>query len=340
MAQRQPHTQQKYFTAFIGSYLEVDSEGCVAELLRGGATGVLVLEHAAENIRSDRMELPLSLSVNFETDTTATIHALSSMRAVGGVDIQSQFGVTRIDWQGIGAMRCENERDVSQELIATVAAKDLEHARSIPLAQYQISITLDVTFTQPLIVHRLGLFEVPPRGDGVVCLVRTNESIALAMNRRHARVLGRGFHHDHEDQILPDPRTILPPDAAKCAGALAYATAGVAATDIDVAEPFAPGTIVEVLGSDALGFKLGGTSASNAAKGRTSSNGDIPIIISGGLTSRGHPACVTLLYLLEPNEQILGKAGGRQVQDATLAVGSTELRNWNVAMLPTLENVG
>ena len=128
--------------------------------------------------------------------------------------------------------------------------------------------------------------------------------------------------------------------SAQQAGQVAYSEAGVTAGDIDLAELYAPCTIIEVLASEALGLVPRGQGARLCAEGVTSLGGRIPISTSGGLQSRGHPAHVTPFYsLFELKEQLTGRAGERQVKGARLGVTSAELGNYNAALVHVLEGV-
>lgn len=340
LAQPRPYTAQKYFATFMASYLGLPSNGHVAELLGNGMTGALAFEHAADNIRSGRAEVSLALGVNFESATSASDHMMSSMRAVGDVNFQSQFGITPIAWYAMDSMRYQHEYKVSREEIATVAVKNRLHASHNPVAQYRKIIDLNEVLAQPQIVYPLGLYEVPPRGDGAVCLVLASEDFARQLGRPYVLVKGQGFHHEGAHQITQQPNDMIALNAAQKAGQQAFESAGITAQDLDLAELYAPCTIVEVLASEALGLIPRGEGASYASEGRTRFDGDIPISTSGGLTSRGHPAYVTPLYsFVEVFEQLLGTAGGRQVKDAELALTSAELGNYNAAMVHILERV-
>ena len=123
-------------------------------------------------------------------------------------------------------------------------------------------------------------------------------------------------------------------------GRAAYEEAGIVASDVDLAELYAPCTIIEVLASEALGLAPRGQGARLCSQGVTSLGGRIPICTSGGLQSRGHPAHVTPFYsLFEVIEQLTGRAGERQVAHARLAVTSAELGNYNAALVHVLEGV-
>src|SRR5699024_5116388 len=137
VAQPRPYTAQKYFATFMASYLGLPSNAHVAELLGNGMTGALAFEHASDNIRSGRADVTLALGVNFESAISASKHMMSSMRAVGDVNFQSQFGITPIAWYAMDAMRYQHEHQVSREAIASVAVKNRLHASHNPRAQYR-----------------------------------------------------------------------------------------------------------------------------------------------------------------------------------------------------------
>ncbi|MER7797110.1 thiolase family protein [Microbacterium sp. NPDC096154] len=339
-AMPRPYTLQKYFGTFMASYLGIAMDGYVTEVLGNGMTGAFAFEHAADNIRSGRAEVALALGVNFETATSAAEHMMSSMRAVGDVNFQAQFGISPIAWYAMDAMRYMHEHGVTRADIATVAVKNRLHASMNPVAQFQKALTLDDVLAQRPIVEPLGLYEVPPRGDGAICLVLASEQFAKASGRPYALVRGHGFHHEGAHQITSAPSDMIRLNAARRAGAAAFESARLSPADIDVSELYAPCTIVEVLVTEALGLIPTGEGAYWAREGRTRFDGDIPVATSGGLTSRGHPSYVTPLYsLLESFEQVTGRAGSRQVPNAELALTTAELGNYNAAMVHILEGV-
>ena len=184
----------------------------------------------------------------------------------------------------------------------------------------------------------LGLYDVPPRGDGAACLVLATEEIAKSLGKPYALVRGRGFCHDGTHQISDVPNDMIAFTSARQAAATAYEQAGLSPADIDVAELYAPCTIVEVLVSEALGLVPRGQGARAAFEGETRLGGRIPISTSGGLTSRGHPAYVTSLYnYVELAEQLRGRAGERQVANARFGIATGELGNYNAALIHVLE---
>jgi acetyl-CoA C-acetyltransferase len=263
---------------------------------------------------------------------------MESMRKTGDVDFHTPSGFTPISWYALDMMRYMHEFGASRAEIASVAVKNRSHAMDNPLAQFRKPLTLEEVLAQRPIVEPLGLFEVPPRGDGAACVVVASEEYARSIGKPYVRVRSRAFHHEGAHQITDVPADMIALNAAQKASAEAYERAGIAARDIDLAELYAPCTIVEVMASEAAGLVPRGQGAFWAAEGRTSLGGDIPIAVSGGMTSRGHPSLATPLYnVIELADQLRHRSGVRQVKDAKLAMLMNELGNYNAAMVHILE---
>lgn len=333
-----PYTRQKYFATFMANYLRVSCSGTVMEVLGNGMTGGFAFDMAANDILLGRAKVALALGINMESATASGEHMMSSMRATGDVDFHSSAGFTPIAWYAMDAMRYMHEFGATRAELASIAVKNRAHAEHNPLAQYRKPITLEQVLAQRPIVEPLGLYEVPPRGDGAACLVLADEDTARALGRPYALVSGRGFHHEGAHQISEVPNDMIAFESARRAAATAYAEAGVSAADLDFAEIYAPCTIVEALVTEAIGLVPRGQGAAAAAAGETRLGGRIPVCTSGGLLSRGHPAYVTPLYgYIEAAEQLRGRAGARQVPGARLGAVTCELGNYNAALVHVLE---
>jgi len=338
MAQPRPYTRQQYFSTFMTAYLGLQCRGTVMETLGNGLTAALAFDKAIDEVLLGRARVALALGINMETAVSSRDHMMESMRKTGDVDFHVPAGFTPISWYAMDMMRYMHEHGATRAQVAAVAVKNRAHAALNPLAQYRKPITLDEVLAQRPIVEPLGLFEVPPRGDGAACVVVADEDYARALGVPYMAVRSRSFFHEGIHQIGDRPRDMIGFHAAQRASAAAYDAAGVSAADMDLAELYAPCTIVEVLASEAVGLVSRGQGAAAAAAGETSLGGRIPIATAGGLTSRGHPSYATPLYnVVELFAQLTGQAGDRQVADAELAIMSNELGNYNAAMVHILE---
>lgn len=333
-----PYTRQKYFHTFLIGQLRLACTGSVMEVMGNGMTAALAFDKACDEILLGRANVALALGINMESAVSAAEHMMSSMRTTGDVDFHTSAGFTPIAWYAMDATRYMHEHGASRDQLAAVAVKNRYHASLNPLAQYRKPITLDEVLSQRPIVEPLGLFDVPPRGDGAACLVLASEEVAKATGRPYVLVRGRGFSHDGSHQISDIPNDMIAFNSARKAAHTAYEQAGICAADLDLVEPYAPCTIVEILVSEAIGLFPQGRGGRAALEGVTRLDGEIPISTSGGLTSRGHPAYVTSLYsYVEMADQLRGRAGKRQVKNAQLGLVSGELGNYNAALVHILE---
>src|SRR5258706_12943271 len=229
-AQPRPYTQQKYFATFIANYLRLTCTGSVLEVLGNGMTAALAFEAAANDIRLGRSRAALALGINFEAAVPAVEHMMNSMRATGDVDFHAPFGFTPISWYAMDAARYIHEFGSSREQLASVSVKNRRHASLNPLAQFRKPITLEDVLAQKPIVEPLGLYEVPPRGDGAACIVLVDEAIAKASGKPYLRVRGKGFFHEGAHQINEVPNDMIALVSAQRAGQGAYEEAGVTAS--------------------------------------------------------------------------------------------------------------
>ena len=338
VAQPRPYTRQQYFSTFLTAYLRLPCSGIVMEVLGNGLTAALAFDKAVDEILLSRAEVALAVGINMETAVSARDHMMESMRKTGDVDFHAPAGFTPISWYALDMQRYMYEHDVDRALIASVAVKNRGHAALNPLAQYRKPITLEEVLAQRAIVEPLGLYEVPPRGDGAACVIVASEDYARRLGRPYVVVRGRAFHHEGVHQIADVPTDMIAFNAAANAATSAYESAGIGPEDLDLAELYAPCTIVEVLASEAARLAPRGCGAHAAAAGETSLGGRIPIATSGGLTSRGHPSYATPLYnVVELCDQLRNRAGPRQVDRARLGLMMNELGNYNAALVHVLE---
>jgi acetyl-CoA acetyltransferase len=165
-----------------------------------------------------------------------------------------------------------------------------------------------------------------------------SEDLARASGRPYVLVRGRGFEHEGLHQISDQPGDMLSYASLQGASRRALAAAGVALMDIGAFQVYAPCTIVEALGTEALGLFARGRGAEAAAAGETRFDARYPVNTCGGCLSRGHPPEVTPLYdVVEAVMQLMGRAQGRQVARREFAMTISELGKYNAALVHILE---
>lgn len=334
------HTWQGYFHTFVTSYLGIAANATVIQTLGNGMTGGHAFDEAVRLVDSGRANCVLVIGIHFESGTPTSDHLDYSIRLTGDVDFQSIFGAVPIAWYGMAANRYMHQHQTTRAQIAQVAVKNRRQAAHNGLAQFRDELTLEQVLAQRMIVEPLGLLEVPGRADGALAVIVGNPDIARETGKPSVRILGRGFDHEGEHQIADRHVDFLAYEPLPRAAGRAFEEAGVKLGDMDLFQIYAPCTIVEIAASEAIGLFERGKGWKASADGTSAFDGTHPINTSGGCLSRGHPPEITPLYdIIETCEQVLDRAGKRQVTDARLGLTSCELGHYNAALVHVLEGV-
>jgi acetyl-CoA acyltransferase len=102
----------------------------------------------------------------------------------------------------------------------------------------------------------------------------------------------------------------------------AYEKAGIGPKDVDVAEVHDATAYGELSSTEQLGFCPIGEGGPFAEAGHTRLGGKIPVNVSGGLESQGHPVGATgCRQVVELYWHLTGRAGKRQVDGARVGLG-------------------
>jgi acetyl-CoA C-acetyltransferase len=145
----------------------------------------------------------------------------------------------------------------------------------------------------------------------------TSDDVARAARRR-VRVAGRAQANDvFEVARRPDPIAF---DGARRAFATALAEAGTDLEGLDLIETHDCFTLAELIQYEAFGLAEPGKGASVLAEGWTQKDGRLPVNVSGGLKSKGHPIGATgVSQHVMAALQLTGEAGAMQLPKADRA---------------------
>lgn len=206
---------------------------------------------------------------------------------------------------------------LTQRQLAVVAAKNHAHSVHNPLAQYRDAWSVDEVLAARAIAHPLTLPMCAPIGDGAAAVLVCNEaglrrlSAAAPIEVLACELVSSLPRRDDEVDLAITHR----------AARAAYERAGLGPDDIDVAEVHDATAFGEILQTEALGFCAPGEGGRFAESGATALGGALPINVSGGLESKGHPIGATgLMQIGELTLQLRGQAGPRQVSGANVAL--------------------
>jgi acetyl-CoA acetyltransferase len=205
----------------------------------------------------------------------------------------------------------------TQRQLAIIASKNHFHSTMNPYAQYQVDMSVEEVLAGRSVLYPLTVPMCAPVGDGsaaaVICSGDYLKKLTGARPVKiRASVLTSGTDRAITDEIN---------DIAARTSRQAYEIAGVGPQDIDLAEVHDATAFGELHQCETLGFCPQGEGGPFAESGATRLGGKIPINVSGGLESRGHPVGASGLgQIFELTTQLRHEAGQRQVEGCRLAM--------------------
>jgi acetyl-CoA acetyltransferase len=231
---------------------------------------------------------------------------------------------TGLTFPGVFALIARAHMDkygTTEEQMAHVAVKNHRHGLHNPKAQFRKEISLETVLKSPYVADPLKLFDCCPFTDGGAAVILASEDVARRM-RRPVWVLASEAATD--TMFMHEKRDLSRVTATERAAAAAYRRAGRGPEDVDVVELHDCFTIAEIVATEGLGLFEPGMGGPAAEKGWTSMGGKIPVNVSGGLKSKGHPIGATgAAQIAEIVTQLREEAGPRQVSGARTGLTHT-----------------
>lgn len=206
----------------------------------------------------------------------------------------------------------------TQRQIAIGASKNHRHGSLNPKAQYQFEVTVEEVLADRPISYPLTRSMCAPIGDGaaaaILCSKSALRNFPVAAQARAVRVrtsqLSGGKY-----------RRLDEPGLSMVAAQKAYAASGLTPADIDLIELHDASSFSELFQLEMMGFCPFGKSGAFVESGATMLSGRVPVNVSGGLVSKGHPIGATGLSMIyEVCSQLRGEAGARQVPRASIGL--------------------
>jgi acetyl-CoA acetyltransferase len=198
----------------------------------------------------------------------------------------------------------------TQRQIAAGAAKNHNQGSLNPLAQYRFRMTVDEVLADRAVSYPLTRSMCAPIGDGAAAALLCSESklasLPKRIQERAVRVLTSTLSGGKY-------RSLDEPGLSRIAADKAYRATGLRPQDIDIAEVHDATSFCEIYQIEMLRFCPEGAGGAFVESGATSAGGTIPVNLSGGLVSKGHPVGATGLSMIhELVVQLRGEAGARQ----------------------------
>ncbi len=211
-----------------------------------------------------------------------------------------------------------------KEQMAMVSVQSHYYGAKNPKAQFQKEITIEQVLNSFMVTSPLQLQDCCPFSDGAAAVILASEDVARKLTDKPVFIAGVGKASSgkisSQYKYLPRIR------AREIAVKQAYDMAGVGPADIDVCELHDCFSIASIIAVESLGFAEFGKGGELWEKGEARIGGKIPINISGGLKSKGHPIGATgASQVAEIVAQLRGElvSQGRQVEGAKIGLVDT-----------------
>ncbi len=203
---------------------------------------------------------------------------------------------------------------------AKVSVKNHHHSTRNAKSMYQMETPLEMVMNAEMIAYPNTKLMCSVNVDGAAAAVLASERKARELGllravRVAASVLTSDPYTDR-DLVMPDVNT-----CTRQAAARAYEMAGVGPSDLDLVELHDCFATAEILHYENLGLCGEGEAGKLIDEGATAHGGRIPVNVSGGLLSKGHPLGATgIANLYEIATHLRGEAGARQVEGARVGL--------------------
>ena len=206
------------------------------------------------------------------------------------------------------------------EQFAKISVKNHWHSTMNPKARYQIETPLEEVMGAEMISYPNTKLMCSVNVDGSAAAVLVSEKKAKQLGMRRAVKISASIltsgRYTMRDLSMPDVNTCTRQAAAK-----AYEVAGIGPEDLDLVELHDCFATAEILHYENLGICKDGEAGRLIDEKQTYLGGRIPVNVSGGLLSKGHPLGATgIANVYEVTTHLRGEAGKRQVQGAKVGL--------------------
>ena len=211
----------------------------------------------------------------------------------------------------------------SFELFARISEKNHRHSTLNPLAAYQKAMSAEEIMNDVMIAYPNTRRMCSANCDGAAAAVIVSDNklktLSGEQRRRAIKVSASVLTSDpytESCQVLPDVNTLT-----KAAARAAYEQAGVGPEDLDLVELHDCFATAELVHYDNLMLCEEGGAVDFFESGAPWRDGRLPVNVSGGLQSKGHPIAATgIANVWEVAHHLRGEAGDRQIEGAKVGL--------------------
>ena len=247
---------------------------------------------------------------------------LGAPRAYAGVPIEGLLGSATMP-ASFATLGMEHTRryGTTFEQFAKVSVKNHHHSTLNDKAMYRFETPLDEVMNAEMIAYPLTKLMCSVNVDGAAAAVLCSEAKArqLGLMKRAVRVRASVLT---SDPYTPHNFAYMDFNAVtRLAAKQAYDMAGVGPRDLDLIELHDCFATAELVHYENLGICGDGEAGKLIDSGYTALGGELPVNVSGGLLSKGHPLGATgIANIYEVTTHLRGEAGARQVEGARIGL--------------------
>lgn len=209
------------------------------------------------------------------------------------------------------------------ELFAKISEKNHYHSTLNPLAAYTRAMPAEQIMNDIMIAYPNTRPMCSANCDGAAAALVVSgaklRTLSLSQQRRAVKVSASVLTTDPwEDacQVLPNVNTLT-----RNAARQAYDDAGVSPSDLDLVELHDCFATAELVHYDNLGLCEPGGAVEFFESGAPWRDGRLPVNVSGGLQSKGHPIAATgIANIWEICQHLRGEGGDRQIDGARVGL--------------------
>ncbi|WP_208029457.1 thiolase family protein [Rhabdothermincola sediminis] len=211
----------------------------------------------------------------------------------------------------------------SFELFARISAKNHAHSTLNPLAAYTKAMSVEEIMNDVMIAYPNTRPMCSANCDGAAAAVLVSGAKLRTLDpdqrRRAVKVSASVLTSDpwtESCQVLPDVNTLT-----RQAALAAYESSGVSPDDLDLVELHDCFATAELVHYDNLMLCPEGGAVDFFESGAPFRDGSLPVNVSGGLQSKGHPIAATgIANVYEICQHLRGEAGDRQIEGARVGL--------------------
>lgn len=255
--------------------------------------------------------LVLGVEKMTHTDRTRTMGALASATDRVSTDPgRSVFMDVNVE----RAQRYMRDFGATPRHFAQCAAKNRAHAMLNRNAAIRKAVSIEEILADRVVLAPLTRAMCGGIADGAATVILVSPAFARKHGLSGPRVVGSVV-------VSGDPDGKLGVSATARAARAAFEQSGIAPADISLAEVHDPTSPQELFDLEDIGLCGRGAAIRLVEEGATSLGGRLPVNVSGGLTSRGHPVGATgVAQVVEVTQQLRGRAGAAQVAGARIGL--------------------